>query len=214
MSQTSPTGPVYRIETARLVIRCWEPKDAPLLNAALRASWDHLGPWMPWARGACPPIEQTLAGLRRWRGDFDHDRDYVYGIFSRDETLALGSAGLHTRRGSDVREIGYWIHADHIGKGYATEVTKALTKVAFEIDYVRLVEIHCLTNNVRSAAVPRKLGYTHEATLRRRIPTGDDGFGDAMIWTMLADAYPDSLAAGIELRAFDAMGQRLLRREE
>jgi len=210
MNQTLPTRPAYRIETAGLVIRCWEPKDALLLNAALRVSWEHLSPWMPWARGECPAVEDTAALLRRWRGQFDLDQDYVYGILNKDETLALGSSGLHTRRGPGIREIGYWIHANHINKGYATEVAEALTKVAFEIDAVRLVEIQCLTNNVRSAAVPRKLGYTHEATLTRRIPTGDESFGDAMIWTMLADAYPDSRAARIELRAFDAMGQELL----
>jgi RimJ/RimL family protein N-acetyltransferase len=210
MSQTLPAGPAYRIETERLIIRCWEPKDASSLNAALRASWEHLSPWMPWAKGECPTVANTASLLRRWRGEFDLDQDYVYAIFNRDETLVLGSSGLHTRQGPGAREIGYWIHADHIGKGYATEVTKALTKVAFEIDRVRLVEIHCLTNNVRSAGVPRKLGYTHEATLTRRIPTGDESFGDAMIWTMLADAYPDSRAARIELCAFDAMGQKLL----
>jgi RimJ/RimL family protein N-acetyltransferase len=210
MSQTLPTGPAYRIETARLVIRCWKPRDAPFLNAALRASWEHLGPWMPWARSERPTVANTASLLRRWRGEFDLDQDYVYAIFNRDETLALGSSGLHTRSGPGTREMGYWIHADHINRGYATEVAEALTKVAFEIDAVRLVEIRCLTNNVRSAAVPRKLGYTHEATLTQRIPTGDESFGDTMIWTMHADAYPDSRAARIELCAFDAMGQKLL----
>ena len=210
MSQTRASRPAYRIESARLVIRCWEPKDAPLLNAALRASWEHLGPWMPWAKGECPTLANTTSMLRRWRGEFDLDKDYVYAIFNRDETLTLGSSGLHTRPGPGTREIGYWIHVEQINKGYATEVAEALTKVAFEIDAVRLVEIHCLTNNVRSAAVPRKLGYTHEATLTRRILTGDESFGDAMIWTMHAAAYPDSRAARTKLCAFDARGQKLL----
>ena len=210
MSQIQPIGPAYRIETARLVIRCWEPRDAPLLDAALRASWEHLGPWMPWAQGECPPVEDTAAMLRRWRGDFDRDTDYVYGIFSPDGTQALGSTGLHRRRGPDIREIGYWVHVDHINKGYATEVAEALTKVAFEVDAVRLVEIHCLPSNIRSAAVPRKLGYIHEATMKARIPTGEDTWGDEMIWTMPADAYAASPAAEIALLAFDAMGQKLL----
>jgi RimJ/RimL family protein N-acetyltransferase len=204
------TGPAYRIETERLVIRCWEPKDARALNVAIRASWEHLGPWMPWARGFPPPLEDTLALIRRWRGEFDLGRDFVYAIFSRDETLALGSTGLHLRRGESAREIGYWVHVDHIGHGYATETAAALTKVAFEIDDVERVEIHCLPNNARSAAVPRKLGFTHEATLRERLSMGDGTYGDSMIWSLFAEDYPDSPAAEADLRAFDALGRRIL----
>ncbi|MCJ7552114.1 MAG: GNAT family N-acetyltransferase [Anaerolineae bacterium] len=210
MNQTLPTGPAYRIETARLVIRCWEPKDAPLLNAALRASWEHLGPWMPWARGELPPVANTTSLLRRWRGEFDLDQDYVYSIFNRDETQALGSSGLHTRRGRDIREIGYWVHVDHIGKGIATEMASALTKVAFEVDKVRLAEIRVEVGNVRSAAVPRKLGYTHEATLRQRIDNGDRGHADVEIWTIVADEYTDSRSSEADVHAYNAMGERLL----
>jgi RimJ/RimL family protein N-acetyltransferase len=201
---------VYRIETERLVIRCWEPREAPLLNAAIHASWDHLGAWMPWARGDPPPVEDTIALARRWRGEFDLDRDYVYAIFDAGETTVLGTSGLHTRRGLDVREIGYWVHVDHINRGYATEASAALTRVAFEVNQMRRVEIHCLTDNVRSAAVPRKLGYTHEATRREYLDVGDNSYRDAMIWTLLSSEYAGSPAAQLPITAHDAMGQQVL----
>jgi RimJ/RimL family protein N-acetyltransferase len=206
-----PKPTVYRIETARLVIRCWEPRDAPLLNASLHASWDHLTPWMPWARGEPATVDQTAAILRRWRGEFDLDQDYVYAIFDADETIALGSTGLHTRGGSlDVREIGYWIHVDHLNQGYATEASAALTRVAFEQGGMRRVEIHCLTDNVRSAAVPRKLAFTHEATRRELLYVGEHDYRDGMIWTMLASEYPGSPASQTPLAAYDALGRQLL----
>jgi RimJ/RimL family protein N-acetyltransferase len=208
MNQTQPAGPAYRIETPRLVIRCWEPKDAPQLNAALRTSWDHIGGWLPFARGEKPTVSNTLALLRHWRGEYDHDRDYTLGIFAKDGTTVMGSTGMHTRPGT--REIGYWVHVDHIGKGIATETVSALTKVAFEVDKVRLVEIRVEVGNVRSAAIPRKLGYTHEATLRRRFDNGDRGHADAEIWTMMADEYANSRCSEADVRAYDAMGQRLL----
>ena len=210
MAQQPKVGPAYRVETQRLVVRCWEPRDAPLLNAAVVASWDHLSPWMPWARGDRPSLESTTAGLRRWRADFDRDDDYVYAIFSRDETTVLGSTGLHTRRGESAREIGYWIHVDQIGHGYVTEASAALTKVAFEIDRVNRVEIRCVPDNARSANVPRKLGFTHEATLRQRLSEGDGTYRDAMIWTLLASEYPNSPAASAEITAYDVLGRRIL----
>src|SRR5215472_5789235 len=111
---------------------------------------------------------------------------------------------------SDLREIGYWIHKDHINQGLATEATAALTKVAFGIEHVTRIEIHCDPNNLRSAAVPRKLGFCHEATLRQRTRTPDGRPRDTMIWTLLADEYPTSPAAAAEIEAFDAVGRKLL----
>lgn len=203
-------GPAYRIQTPRLVLRCWDPADAPLLLEAITASLEHLRPWMPWAHQEPTSVEAKAERLRRFRADFDLDRDFVYGIFSPDEQRVLGGTGLHTRAGEGAREIGYWIHADHIGQGYATEVTAALTRVAFEVDQVRRVEIHCDPENGRSAAVPRRLGYTYEATLRQRLLTDDGSPRDTMIWSLLREEYPQTPAAAAEITALDVLGRRLL----
>lgn len=203
------SGPAYRIHTPRLILRCWHPADAPLLKAALDESLDHLRPWMPWTKEEPQKLQDKVEWLRRARGKFDLGRDFVYGIFSRDESQVLGSTGLHTRVGEGAREIGYWIHKDHVNQGLATEAAAALTKVAFEIDEVKRVEVHCDPRNVRSAAIPRKLGFVHEATLRQRAVDADGEPRDTMIWTLLADEYPTSPAASAEIEAFDATGGRL-----
>ena len=211
--ELASNGPAYRIETERLILRCWQPGDARNLNTAIKESWEHLRPWMPWVRNDLPPVDDTLALLRIWRAQFDRDEDFTYAVFNRDESLVLGSSGLHIRQARqalNAREIGYWIHADHINRGYATEAAAALTKVAFEVDGVQRVEIHCVVSNARSAAVPRKLGYTHEANLRRRLPTGDGAHEDEMVWTLFDDEYPDSPAAAAEIAAYDALGRRIL----
>ena len=121
----------------------------------------------------------------------------------------LGSSGLHTRLGDKAREIGYWIHVDHIGQGYATETAAALTRVAFCIDAVDRVEIHCDPANATSAAIPARLGYTHEATLHRRSHWPDGTVLDSMVWTLFADAFSASPAAQIEIQAFDAAGREI-----
>lgn len=205
----SASGPAYRIETGRLVIRCYNPVDAPLLKAAVDASLDHLRPWMPWAHQAPEPLEHYIERLRNWRGKFDLNRDYVYGVFSRDESMVIGGSGLHTRPGAGGREIGYWIRESHVRQGIATEVGAALTKVAFEIDGVNRVEIHCDPKNERSAAVARKLGYTHEATRRELLQQRDGSLRDTMIWTILKREYPSSPAAQIAIETYDAAGRKI-----
>ena len=205
------TPPPYRIETPRLVLRCWEPRDAPLLKDALDSSLDHLRPWMPWARYEPEPLEAKVDLLRRFRGWFDLGQDFVYGIFSRDESEVVGGTGLHTRVGDDAFEIGYWIRASRTREGLATEASAALTRVAFDVCEVDRVEIRVDPANERSLAVPQKLGFTQEATLHRRLPPseGQEGLRDVVVFTLFRSALPESPVAFVELEAFDAAGSRL-----
>jgi RimJ/RimL family protein N-acetyltransferase len=203
-------GPAYRIRTPRLLLRCWNPEDAPLLAEAIIASLDHLRPWMPWAHQEPEAVEAKAERLRGFRASFDRDEDLIYGIFDPAGTEVLGGTGLHPRVGEGAREIGYWIHAGHLRRGYATEAAAALTRVAFEVHGLRRVEIHCDPENEPSAAVPRRLGYTHEATLRQRALTADGAPRDEMIWSLFREVYPGTPGAAIEIAATDALGQRLL----
>jgi hypothetical protein len=77
------------------------------------------------------------------------------------------------------------------------------------IDHEQRVEIHCEPDNVASASVPRKLGFTHEATLRRRAISPSGEVCDTMVWTLLAAEYPSSPAAARTIEAYDASGQRM-----
>ena len=204
------SGPAYRAITQRLLIRCWQPQDAPMLKEAIDASIDHLQPWMPWAMEEPTSLDTKIQRLRRFRGDFDLGNDFIYAIFDPGESKVIGGSGLHLRRGENAREIGYWIREDQINRGLATETAAALTRVAFEVDGVDRVEIHCGPNNVRSAAVPKKLGYQHEATLKRRMVDSDGELRDTMIWSLFAGDYPKSPSASSQIEAYDAAGRRIL----
>jgi RimJ/RimL family protein N-acetyltransferase len=208
--EPSQNRPAYRVQTQRMVIRCWNPEDAVLLKEAIDSSIDHLLPWMPWAKHEPQELPVKIQLLRTFRGKFDLGQDFIYGIFNLDESQALGGTGLHPRLGDDALEIGYWIRADSVNRGLATEAAAALTRIAFEVNRVNRVEIHCDPENKASAAVPRKLGYRHEATLRQRVMASDGTYRDAMIWTMLKDEYPDSIAASYRIEAFDAVGAKIL----
>jgi RimJ/RimL family protein N-acetyltransferase len=199
-------GPVYQITTPRLVIRCCNPSDAPLVWTAVNESREHLKPYMEWAHHEAS-LDETVELLRNWRGHFDSGQDFPFVIFDLSEKHLIGCTGLHKVE-QNVREIGYWIHKDFVKQGFATEVSAALTKVGFEIEKMERIEIHCAISNKASAAVPRKLGYTHEAT-RRRIGFANGHAEDSMIWTMFGDEYPNSPCAQAQLEAFDAAGRKI-----
>jgi RimJ/RimL family protein N-acetyltransferase len=203
-------GPAYRIVTPRLCIRCWNPADASSLKAAIDANMDYLRPWMPWITKEPEPLETRIAQIRKWRARFDLDEDYVYGIFNPDESEVIGGTGLHTRQGKEAREICYWIQQKHQHKGMATEVAAALTRVAFAIDRVRRVHIHCVPSNVKSARIPERLGFLMEGTLRKRLPKASGELEDMMVWTMMDTEYEGSTLSNAELMAYDSAGRRIL----
>jgi len=201
--------PAYSIETERLVLRCWEPRDAAMMQAAAAESREHLLPFMPWASEEPQTVQQKVALIRRFRAHFDSGEDYVYGIFSPDESRVLGGTGLHTRIKGNALEVGYWLHKDYVNRGLITESTAALTRVAFELYHVERLEIHCSIQNHASAAIARKLGYTHEAT-RRGLGYANGRNTDSMIWTLLADEYPNTISVAAKIRALDAIGNSVL----
>jgi RimJ/RimL family protein N-acetyltransferase len=200
----------YRIVTPRLVLRCWQPSDAQRLHGVVAANLAALRPWIPWAAREPLSLADRIESLRQARGRFDLDRDHSYGVFDPGEQAVLGGGVLLTRAGPGAREIGYWLDQAHAGQGLATELAAALSRVAFEVARVDRVEIHCEPENARSAAVARRLGYRHEATLPRRLdPVQGEGLRDLMLWTMFADDYPGSPAARVPAQAFDVTGGSL-----
>jgi RimJ/RimL family protein N-acetyltransferase len=197
--------------TERVVARCWEPSDAPALKEAVDSSIDHLLPWMPWAAEEPQTLDEKVQLLRGFRGQFDLGQEFVYGLFSKDESEVVGGSGFHTRAGQGALEIGYWIRASREGQGLTTEVTAALTRVGFEVCGVDRMEIQVEPANERSLRIPLKLGYREEARLRRRLyaPPGGEP-RDAVVFTLFRDEFPRSPAAGAELEAYDALGRRVL----
>jgi RimJ/RimL family protein N-acetyltransferase len=199
--------PPYRIETERLVLRCWEPRDAPLLKDAVDSSLEHLRRWMPWAHEDPATLEAKVELLRGFRGRFDLGQDYIYGIFSSDESEAIGGTGLHTRRGEGMFEIGYWIRGSRVNQGFGTEATAALTRVGFELCEVARIEIRVDPANEASLAIPRKLGFVEEGTMRGVFHSSDGAprQSDAVVFALLRGEFEH----GVELKAFDAAGNEV-----
>jgi len=201
--------PPYRIETERLVVRCYEPRDAALLKDAIDTSLEHLRAWMPWAEGEPQTLEEKIELARAFRSAFDANENFVMGIFSADETEQIGGTGLHPRNEPGGLEIGYFIRASATRQGFISESTAALTRVGFEICGADRIEIRIEPGNEASFGIPRKLGFVEEATLRRRLPGREGGpLRDVTIFTMFREDLDPALAP--DIRVYDARGGQLI----
>ena len=145
------------VQAPRLTLRRWVADDALALATAITENLDHLRPWMPWISAEPQSLPNRVALLTQWQQEWERGGDAVFGAFLDD--VVVGSTGLHRRRGPDVLEIGYWIHVDHVRKGYATEISSALTTAAFTVAGTDRVEIHHDKANGASGEVPRRLGF-------------------------------------------------------
>ncbi len=156
----------HSFDTARLTIRRAEPGDGPEVNAAIRETWDDLHEWMPWATRR-PTVEESEHYVRRAHAKFVEREDLMFLMLEKGGPTVVGACGLHRMDWTVPSfEIGYWIRARFQRQGHATDAAGALAEFAVRELRARRLVIKCDAENVRSAAVPRRIGFVHEATLR------------------------------------------------
>jgi ribosomal-protein-serine acetyltransferase len=174
--------PPEQIETDDVVLRRLTPDDAGALSAAATESLEHLAPWMPWATAEGTSLaaqyERLLGPATMWTST----SGYEYGIFLHDGRV-VGGCGLHRRIGPSALEIGYWVHARFTRRGIATACAGALTAAGFGLRGIERMEIHCDEANVRSAAVPPKLGYRLMGRVEHE-PEAPGESGCRLIWVL------------------------------
>jgi len=202
-------GPPYRIETDRLVLRCWNPGDAEKLAIAISESRKSLLPWMPWANNEPLTLQERVGLLRTFRSAFDRDEDYVYGIFDKTEERVIGGCGLHKTIGPLGFEIGYWIRNSAARKGFATETSGALIKAGFELFDIDRIEIHCDERNAKSKGVAEKLGLRFECALPRRQMDANGNYRTTMQWAIFRSEYEESEFTGTNVVYYSAMNEQL-----
>ena len=105
------------------------------------------------------------------------------GVWYRGKLCGtLGIIDVDTDVGSG--EIGYWLSSDVEGNGIMTRACRALISYVFsELQFNRIV-IRFEPGNTRSGAIPKRLGFTKEGTLRECGRRRGD-FVDLEVWSVL-----------------------------
>lgn len=83
-----------------------------------------------------------------------------YSVIERNGGASVGGCAFKGPPDVDgMVEIAYGIDPEHRGRGYATEVARALTEFAFADQRVRVVRAHTRLDNETSARVLAKCGF-------------------------------------------------------
>jgi ribosomal-protein-serine acetyltransferase len=168
-------------------LRLFEESDAEEVARVTAANQAYLAEWLPWAAGP-GGTEARREFIRHSLRQYADDAGFQAAIVDGDEIA--GAIGFHAIDWQNrSTSIGYWLAEDRQGRGTVTEAVHALTTYAFEVWRLNRVEIRAAVGNVRSAAVPKRLGFVEEGVLRQAERHGET-FKDLAVFAILASDWP------------------------
>lgn len=169
----------------RILLRPFRDEDSLALWTAVEGSREHLKRWMPWVNDHNSQ-DFSREYIRKMQAKWILREDLLMGIFGLADNRLLGASGLHRIDWSvPAMEIGYWLHPESEGQGYTTEAVRLLVDFAIDHLCAERLEIRCDSKNVRSAAVPARLGFAQEATLRCSRRNTDNSLGDSHVFALM-----------------------------
>ena len=164
-SQRESVAPLTLL-TPRLLLRPYEPADAPAFFALLHENRNRLLASFPDRIQAVRTLAEAPAALAAFAADWHSGRFYVFGIWHRETQAYLGDICLMPQQAGRA-EIGYYLAATAEGYGYAREALAAIATFGFETVAVANLLIRCFADNARGQAVAQAVGFCQETTPTR-----------------------------------------------
>ena len=151
----------------------------PIFNTIDRER-EYLGEWLPF-------VELTK--------DISFTNQFIENYLNSDKinlTFAItyqkqfaGIIGLKdTDADNKKTEIGYWLSAKFQGNGIMTRSCKTLINYIFSTKDINRIQIKSATENLKSRAIPERLGFTAEG-IERDGELHTRGFVDLAIYGLL-----------------------------
>jgi ribosomal-protein-serine acetyltransferase len=166
-------------------LRLLEEADADELFALIDANRDSLRPWMPWAAGQ--DREGTGEFIRLTRRQLADTAGYTFAIVCGGRLAGvIGCEPVDwTHR---CASIGYWLGEAYRGRGTMTRAARVLVDHAVSEWELNRVEIRAAVGNARSRAIPERLGFREEGTLRQAERVGET-YLDSVVYSMLSSEW-------------------------
>jgi ribosomal-protein-serine acetyltransferase len=143
----------------------------------------YLREWLPWLDDTRSP-DDIRGFIRIATQQFASNQGYECGIWWHGELVGtIGNHRIDWRNGAT--SIGYWLGEAYQGRGLMTRACRALVHHAFRTLNLNRVEIRVASGNLRSRAIPLRLGFQEEGILREAEWLYDH-YVDHVVYGMLA----------------------------
>jgi ribosomal-protein-serine acetyltransferase len=169
-----------------LELRLLEERHAEEVFLLCDRDRDRLRQWLPWVDGTLSP-DDTREFIRRSLEQFARGESLVAGIW-QDGSLAGVVSFVNINPANRSALIGYWLGPEYEGRGIMTRACRELIDYGFEELGLNRIVIRASTENLRSQAVPQRLGFTREG-VERQSEWLNDRFIDMVVFSMLRSEW-------------------------
>ena len=149
---------------------------------------DRVTSWMSFDSRDRDAAEKALTAIVERAAQEDRP-DYLLAVTRRDDDSVVGFARLGPT-GVKAVHLGYAIHADHWGQGYATDASRVMVRLAFGPLGMHRVSAAIGPENEASIAVVKRLGFTYEGRIRHHVFT-NGSWRDSLLYSLLESEFPN-----------------------
>jgi ribosomal-protein-serine acetyltransferase len=169
-------------------LRWLETHHAPELLELISTHRDHFGAFLGWAN-TMKTVEEAKQFILRGLKRVADENPAMIGIWLKGQMVG-GLLFFPVNQFSKSTEIGYWLAPTATGHGLMTRTVQVALEYCFAELKLNRVSIQAATDNLKSRAIPERLGFTLEGVLRQSWPhPSREGFVDNALYSLLCDEW-------------------------
>lgn len=166
-----------------LTLKNLELRESEEMMLLVDANRPYLREWLPWL-DLTRNIDEMIVFVESAIRQQSSGVGFQAGIWYCNQLV--GIIGYHHLEWANRSTcIGYWLAEGHQRKGIMTKACRSLVDYAFDELRLNRVEIRCAVGNIKSRAIPERLGFKSEGLLREAEWLYDH-FVDHVVYGMLA----------------------------
>jgi [ribosomal protein S5]-alanine N-acetyltransferase len=121
--------------------------------------------YSPWTHRRREHVERLVQECIRWQSEQPRYK-FQLAILLQTNHQLIGSCGIRMATAhAPEAELGYELHPDHWGQGYATEAARHMLAFAFQTLHLQRVWAQCVAENTASMRVLERLGMRYKQRL-------------------------------------------------
>lgn len=166
-------------------------KHADALYNTININRKHLSGFLGWVDNM-QSVEDSRTYLKNCERLYGEGSEVSFVIFCTEKLV--GRIGIHyINQQNKTGAIGYWLSEQAQGNGIITKACKKLLNYGFHELHLNRIEIKAATENYKSQAIPQRLNFTREGTLRQA-ESIRHSFVDLVLYSLLKSEWPEKIA--------------------
>ncbi|WP_028546419.1 GNAT family N-acetyltransferase [Paenibacillus taiwanensis] len=151
--------------SAEIKLKLLQPIYAEEIYEVTNNNRIYLREWLPWVDNMKSAADTKLF-IESELQKFANNSGFSCGMYYNDQFA--GCIGFHELDWRNRKtSIGYWLAAEFQGLGVVTSTCREMITYAFTEYGLNRIEIRAGEYNARSRAVPERLGFTYEGSIRQ-----------------------------------------------